>query len=201
MFEISIPEVKRLLSGINLQSTWGRRDYLLLILFCHTGLRVGEMTRLRVQDVISPNSKPEEARDEVYLSARITKTRKARVVPLNEVAQACVLKLLAFNRSLHFNTEPGDPLFPWRNHGFLPTREVQRMIQKLREKTGMSDKITPHTLRHSFASEVVRQGATLPTVQVLLGHKYISSTQIYTHTTRAEKRRAVDNLGKRGARS
>jgi site-specific recombinase XerD len=195
MFALSVSEAKRLLSGINLASTWGKRDYLLIVLFVHTGLRVGEMTRLRVEDVIDPvTSRP---RKEVYLSARITKTRKARVVPLNETAQTCIRKVLEFNKGLHFSTEPGAPLFPWKNHGHLPTREVQRMLQKLRSRLGMSDKLTPHVLRHTFATEVVRQGATLPTVKELLGHKYMTSTQIYTHTTAAEKRSATHNLFQR----
>jgi site-specific recombinase XerD len=192
MFALNLSEIKRLLSGVNLQSTWGKRDYLLLLLFCHTGLRVGEMTRLKVKDVIDPfTGLP---RDEVYLSARVTKTRKARVIPLNEVAQKCVLKALEFHKSLHFSTEPEAPLFPWKAHGHLPPREVQRMIQKLRDKVGMSAKVTPHTLRHTFASEVVRQGATLPTVKELLGHKYLTSTQVYTHTSTVEKKAATKGL-------
>jgi site-specific recombinase XerD len=192
MFSISVSEAKRLLSGINLASTWGKRDYLLILLFVHTGLRVGEMTRLRVQDVIDPVTT--QPREEVYLSARITKTRKARVVPLNETAQKCINKVLEFNKGLHFSTAPGAPLFPGKNHDHLPTREVQRMVQKLRRKVGMSDKITPHVLRHTFATEVVRQGGTLPAVKEILGHKYMTSTQVYTHTTKQEKRAAVKGL-------
>ena len=68
------------------------------------------------------------------------------------------------------------------------------MLQKLRRKVGMSDKITPHVLRHTFATEVVRQGGTLPTVKEILGHKYMTSTQVYTHTTKQEKRDAVKGL-------
>ena len=76
-------ELKRLLAGINLRSTWGKRTYLLILFICHTGLRVGELTRLTVADVVWG----EEPREEVFLSHRITKGRKSRVVPFNEVAK------------------------------------------------------------------------------------------------------------------
>lgn len=192
MFALSIPEARRLLSGINLASTWGKRDYLIILLMVNTGLRVGEATRLNVKDVVDPIlNRP---REEVYLSARITKCRKARTIPLNATAQMAILKILEFNRGLHFSTALDAPLFPGKKHGHLPTREVQRMFQKLREKVGMSDKVTPHVMRHTFATEVIRRGATLPTVQHLLGHKYLSSTQVYTHTSPEEKRAATQNI-------
>ncbi len=194
MFALEPHEIKRLLSGINLTSTWGKRDYLFILLFCHTGLRVGEMTRLNVKDVIDPMFPPHQPRDEVYLSARLTKSKRARIVSLNEFAQKCILKVLEFNQSLHFSTEPDAPLFPWKDHGHLPTREAQRMVKKLREKVGMSAKVTPHAFRHTFATEVVRQGATLPTLQNLLGHKYLTSTQVYTHTSQRERKAATAGL-------
>ena len=133
-------------------------------------------------------------RDELYLPAALTKTRKARVVPLNDVAQECVAKLLAFNTERGFSTAPIAPLFPWKNHRCLPPREAQRMLQNLRETVGLSPKATPHTLRHTFASELVRNGVTLPTVSSLLGHTRLSSTQIYTHTNDRERRDAVRSL-------
>ena len=199
MFALEIDEIKRLLSGINLASTWGKRDYLIILLLCNTGLRVGEMTRLQVKDVIDPFFADRQAREEIYLSARITKTKKARTIPLNEFAQRCILKLLEFNEARYFSVDPDAPLFPWKNHGYLPTREVERMLQVLRDKVGMSAKVTPHTLRHTFATEVVRQGGTIPILKDLLGHKYLTSTQVYTHTTQRERRAATFSLFSRTA--
>ena len=196
MFALEQDQVKELLNGINLRSSWGRRDYLLILFLYHTGLRIGELCRLLVTHV-SHDSVP---RDELHLPAFLTKTRKARVIPLNEVAQECVGKLLAFNRKRGFSTAPAAPMFPWKNHGNLPPREAQRMLQVLREKVGLSAKTTPHTLRHTFASELVRNGVTLPTVSSLLGHTRLSSTQIYTHTTDQERRDAVHSLTKARAK-
>ena len=108
-------------------------------------------------------------------------------------------KLLTFNAERDFSQAEGvtspsapiAPLFVWRNHRKLPPREAQRILQNLREKVGLSAKATPHTLRHSFASELVRAGVTLPTVKSLLGHQWLSSTQIYTHTSNQERITAV----------
>lgn len=190
MFALTRREIRLLLSGINLQSPFGKRDYLLLLFLFHTGLRIGEATKLTV-NLVAHNGLP---RDELHLPAYLTKTRKARVIPLNDVAQACVAKLLTFNTERGFSVAPLAPLFVWKNHRKLPPREAQRILQNLREKVGLSAKATPHTLRHSFASELVRAGATLPTVQSLLGHQWLSSTQIYTHTSDEERREAVQLL-------
>ena len=192
MFALERNQIQRLLGGVNLQSPFGRRDYLLILFLFHTGLRIGEACRLTV-DLVAYNETP---RDELHLPAYLTKTRKARVVPLNNVAQACVAKLLTFNADRGFSTAPIAPLFVWRNHRKLPPREAQRILQNLREKVGLSAKATPHTLRHSFASELVRAGVTLPTVKSLLGHQWLSSTQIYTHTSNQERSTAVALLAK-----
>ena len=192
MFALARQEIRQLLSGINLQSAFGRRDYLLILFLFHTGLRIGEACRLTV-NLVAHDGEP---RYELHLPAHLTKTRKARVIPLNDVAQACVAKLLAFNAERGFSIAPLAPLFVWKNHRKLPPREAQRILQKLREEVGLLAKATPHTLRHSFASELVRAGVTLPTVKSLLGHQWLSSTQIYTHTSNEERKEAVALLAK-----
>lgn len=181
-------EVQRLLAGINLRSTWGKRTYLMIVFLCHTGLRIGEMTRLTVNDVAWGTGEP---REEVFLVHSITKGRKSRVVPFNPVAQKCVRKLLAFNAKRGFSTRPDAPLFPWKNHGFLPPREAEREIQKLREKVGLSAKITPHAFRHFFANRLRKAGVDPFTLAVLLGHASVDTTQGYTNTSAVDKRAAV----------
>ena len=192
MFALERNQIQKLLSGVNLQSPFGRRDYLLILFLFHTGLRIGEACRLTV-NLVAHQGTP---REELHLPAHLTKTRKARVIPLNDIAQACVAKLLAFNADRGFSIAPLAPLFVWKNHRKLPPREAQRILQNLREKVGLSAKATPHTLRHSFASELVRAGVTLPTVKSLLGHQRLSSTQIYTHTSNQERKNAVALLAK-----
>ena len=187
-------ELRRLLTGINLQSTWGKRTFPMILFICHTGLRIGELTRLTVADVVWGG----EPREEVFLSHRITKGKKSRVVPLNEVAKECVRKLLEFNEKRGFSTEPQAPLFAWKTHGFLPSREAEREIQKVREKVGLSPKITPHAFRHYFANRLKNAGVDPFTIAVILGHSSIDTTQGYTNTSSANKRNAVSRLAGKG---
>ena len=186
-------EFRLLLDGINLRSTWGKRTYLMILFLCHTGLRIGEMTRLTVGDVAWKG----EPREEVYLVHSITKGQKSRVVPFNSVARSCVRKLLEFNEKRGFSTRPQAPLFPWKTHGFLPSREAEREIQKLREKVGLSAKITPHAFRHYFGNQLKKAGVDPFTIAVILGHASVDTTQIYTNTPSGDKRDAVDRLPRR----
>ena len=183
-------ELKRLLGGINLRSTWGKRTYLMIVFLCHTGWRIGEMTRLTVRDVACMG----EPREEVFVVHNITKGRKSRGVPFNDVAKQCVRKLLEFNEKRGFSTRPEAPLFPWKTHGFLPPREAEREIQKLREKVGLSPKITPHAFRHYFGNGLRKAGVDPFTLAVLLGHSSVDTTQIYTNTSSGDKRAAVELL-------
>lgn len=153
------------------------------------------MTRLQVQHVADHGG----VRDEVYLPSSITKTRRTRTVPLNSVAHRCVEKLLEFNKSRGFSTTSEAPLFPWKDHNFLPIREAERAIQQLRERVGISAKITPHTFRHFFATRLVLAGVDLATVQSLLGHKSLTSTEIYTHTNEKKRREAVHSVVQRAS--
>ena len=183
-------EVRRLLDGINLRSTWGKRTYLMIVFICNTGLRIGEMTRLRVADVAFEG----EPRPEVFLVHTITKGQKSRVVPFNPVAQDCIRKLLEFNLKRGFSTKPGAPLFPWKTHGFLPSREAEREVQKLRERVGLSAKITPHAFRHLFANRLKRAGVDSFTMASILGHASVDTTQAYTNTSSADRRAAVSSF-------
>ena len=187
-------EIKRLLDGINLRSTWGKRTYLMILFLCHTGLRIGEMTRLKVADVAFEG----EPRAEIFLSHAITKGNRSRALPLNEVAKSCVRKLLEFNKKRGFSTGPQAPLFPWKSHGFLPPREAEREIQRLREKVGLSAKMTPHAFRHFFTERLKRAGVNPVTIAALLGHKSVDLLLDYTDTSPVEKRNAVSLLLSKG---
>ena len=191
MFAPTEAQLKQLLSSIPLNSTWGKRNYLMICFLCHTGMRIGEMTKLEVHHVTHQG----EPRDEVYLTHKlVTKTRHGRVVPLNSVARECITKLLEFNRMRGFSTEERAPLFPWKNHGFLPVREAEREIQRLRERAGLSAKITPHTFRHFFATRISERGVSQPVLKSLLVHRASRSTEIYAHSSAQREREAVDML-------
>ena len=200
MFAPTTAQVRQLLSGIRLKSTWGPRDYCLILLFAHTGLRVGEMTRLKVDHVAYRG----EARNDLLVPSAITKgkkgSRRSRAVPLNDLAKACIEKILAFNAKRGFSVDAEAPFLPWKNHKAIPVREVERTFQVLRERVGLCDLLTPHTLRHYFGTNLLLSGSDLYTVKELLGHASIKSTEVYLHTNEALKAQGVRRLSK-GAKS
>jgi site-specific recombinase XerD len=108
------------------------------------------------------------------------------VVPLNAVAQACIRKLLAFNSARGFSTAPAAPLFQNRCHGPLSVRSIQQLVAHYREQAGLDVRATPHTYRHSFASHLVAAGVPTVHVQKVLGHRHLSSTQVYCHLSKEQ---------------
>lgn len=171
-------QVARLLSAPTGTTPKSLRDRAILEVLFSTGLRVSELVSLD--------------RDQVDLSRRefgvVGKGGRARVVFLSVRAESALRRYLD-RRQDHFS-----PLFlRYGGKKFSPTssnadvrltqRSVQRMVEQYRKKVGIATRITPHGLRHSFATDLLRGGADLREVQELLGHKNVSTTQIYTHVT------------------
>ena len=170
-------QLERLLSQPEISKERGLRDKALMEMLFSTGLRVSELCRVN--------------RDQVNLERRefgvIGKGGRARVVFLSD--RAC----LWLERYLGARTDQSKALFirysgnqePFENMEKLrlSPRSVQRMIEKYVQKARLPIKITPHGLRHSFATDLLANGADLRSVQELLGHKNVSTTQIYTHVT------------------
>lgn len=170
-------QVDRLLNAPSLDSIGGKRDKAILEVLFSTGLRVSELTKLD--------------RDKVNLDTRefgiVGKGGKARVVFLSSRATDWLVRYLN-ERSDHYK-----PLFIHHKGKVevtekdekmrLTPRSVQRMIKKYSHKMKMPMDVTPHTMRHSFATDLLNAGADIRSVQEMLGHKNISTTQIYTHVT------------------
>lgn len=182
MFALTKSEVRQVLAAIDLTSPFGRRDYLLVLFLYHTGLRVGECAGL-VTHLVALAGEP---RQYLHLPAAICKGSRGRVVPLNAVAQQCVRKLLAFNSARGFSTAPAAPLIQNRCHGPLSVRSIQQLVAGYREKAGLDVRATPHTFRHSHASHLVAAGVPTVNVQKVLGHRHLSSTQVYTHVSKEQ---------------
>jgi site-specific recombinase XerD len=170
-------QVDRLLNAPSLDSIQGKRDKAILEVLFSTGLRVSELTKLD--------------RDKVNLETRefgiIGKGGKARVVFLSSRATDWLVKYLN-ERSDHFrplfihHKGQSNPTTPDEKMRLTP-RSVQRMIKKYSHKMKMPIEVTPHVMRHSFATDLLNAGADIRSVQEMLGHKNISTTQIYTHVT------------------
>lgn len=174
---ITQEELQRLLDSPNGTSLKDLRDKAILELLFSTGLRVSELCSL-TSDI---NLKSDE------LSIR-GKGGKVRVVFLSDKAKKCVGDYLKARKDI------SDALFvpidaknfnknSTRNFGFLDKRSIERIVKQHATKAGISKKVTPHTMRHLFATDLLSNGADLRSVQALLGHSSIITTQIYTHVT------------------
>jgi site-specific recombinase XerD len=168
-------EVTRLLSMPD-DSSLGVRDRALMEVLYASGMRVSELCGLKIQDYNAP------AR-EMKVSG---KGSKQRIVLLNDSAHGWLEKYLNEHWSKLSGgreTEPDQPLFVSRQASRLSSRSVHRIVLKYAKSAGINKPITPHTLRHTFATHLLEGGADLRVVQDLLGHTTISTTQIYTHVS------------------
>ncbi len=171
---ISPTELKRLLKAPDQKTLEGKRDKAILELFFSTGLRISELCGLSIDDV-------DLTRDEFSVRG---KGDKVRVVFLSEIAKDSLRDYLKNRKDLD------DALFV--RHGRkvndggdarLQPRAVQRLMKHYAATAGITRKVTPHVLRHSFAIDLLSNGADLRSVQALLGHAHIGTTQVYTHVT------------------
>ena len=128
----------------------------------------------------------------------MAKGGQARLGPLNSLAQKAVSKLLSFNRARGFSVSNNAPLFVTKKHQWLSVRTIQWVVEQLRNKAGIDFQATPHTLRHSFATAVLERTGNLRAVQVLLGQKRLTSTEVYLHSRRDDLVAAVESLALRG---
>ena len=191
MFALSKSEIRQILGAINLDKyLFGRRDYLLILFLYHTGLRVSEVSGLTIGLV----SHDREPRNYLHLPAAICKGSRGRVVPLNEVAQECVRKILTFNNQLGLSQAPEAPLFQHSRGGHLSVRSIQLLIALYRDAAGLDVRATPHTFRHSNASHLVAAGVPTVHVQKLLGHRQLSSTQVYCSVSKEQLAKSAKAL-------
>jgi len=185
---ITAQELDRLMEGPKSTSLSDLRDKAILELFFSTGLRVSELCGL--------NRDLDLSRDEFSVRG---KGEKVRVVFLSPAAKAAIKKYLDKRGDID------DALFAQMgknsknaNNLRLTARSIERIVKKYATKAGITRKVTPHVIRHSFATDLLENGADLRSVQALLGHSNISTTQVYTHVTDKHLREVHKNFhGKR----
>lgn len=181
---ITVEQVERLLSAPNDGELLGARDRAILETLYSTGIRVSEVVGINRGDV--------NIQEETVLIRG--KGRKERLIPLGQHSLRSLRHYLTMLEAagLASETDPASPIFVNKHGTRLSSRSVRRKVSKYLAQVGLDPAISPHTLRHSFATHLLDNGADLRAVQELLGHRSLSTTQIYTHLTTTRLRQAYD---------
>jgi len=172
-------EVERFLAAPDTGSPRGLRDRAMIEVLYATGIRVSELTSLTL--------------DRLNLQAGFVlvmgKGSKERVVPLGEVAQDWIVRYSGSARPALLGGRESKALFVTARGGALSRKTVWSLVERYARAAGIAKHLSPHTLRHSFATHLLEHGADLRSVQLLLGHSDISTTQIYTHVEQERLKR------------
>ncbi len=181
---LSQPQEDQLLGVVNPRSPFGYRDEAMIRFTLQTGLRVSELVGLTVFHVCcrQPQGPHRMVRHSLELG-ELAKGGRNRTVPLTAEARQAVAQILAFNKARGFSVAPEAPLFPNRKHQAMSARAAQRMLAGYRERAELDVKATPHTLRHTMASRMIDHDVPTHRVQIALGHRRLSSTQRYLHSS------------------
>ncbi|HRX84120.1 MAG TPA: tyrosine recombinase XerC [Phycisphaerae bacterium] len=181
---LEIDQINRLLNTPDDTTLLGARDKAMFEVLYSTGMRVSELVDLNRTDV-----------DETSQCIRVRgKGKKHRTTPVGPTALGSVRKYIELRESDPRNASfDPEALFVNKHGKRLSTRSVRRKLDKYLIEAGIDPSVSPHTLRHSFATHMLNNGADLRGVQELLGHQSISTTQIYTHLTSARLKKTYDD--------
>jgi integrase/recombinase XerD len=171
---ITLDEVEALLKAPDESTPEGLRDSAMLETLYATGIRVSELIGLKLNDV----------NFELGFVVVYGKGSKERVVPMGDKARQKLLEYLGSSRQALLKSREAKALFVTRLGKGMTRQGFWKIIKQQALKAGIAKKISPHTLRHSFATHLLERGADLRTIQIMLGHSDISTTQIYTHVER-----------------
>ena len=180
--EIVLEEIDELIKSIDLSHPQGQRNKAIIETLYGCGLRVSELINLKITNWY---------RKDGFIKV-IGKGNKERLVPIGKVTES-VLKIYVDQIRVHQKINKGceDFVFLNRRGNQLSRVMIFTIIKNLAEKTGLKKTISPHTFRHSFATELIKRGANLRAVQEMLGHESINTTQIYTHIDREFLRESI----------
>lgn len=182
---LSVDEIDALIAAIDLSSNEGERNRAMLETLYGCGLRVSELVSLKISDLFF---------EEGFI--KITgKGNKQRFVPIGNLTQKYI-QIYKDDIRTHLNIKKGheDTLFLNRRGSQLTRAMLFAIIKDLAIKTGLKKSISPHTLRHSFATHLLENGADLRSIQLMLGHESITTTEIYVHLDRKFLTEVINNF-------
>jgi len=181
---LDIEEIFRLLDTPDVRTTIGIRDKAILELMYASGLRISEVVQLKMDDIYL---------DEGFLRV-MGKGSKERIVPFGLKARDCLKDYLGTSRPVLAKGSRPEQVF-LNYAGAVFTRQgLWKLIKAYGLKAGLAGRLTPHVLRHSFATHLVENGADLRSVQMLLGHSSIATTEIYTHLAKGQVKKVYDQF-------
>ena len=179
---LTVEEIDAMIGAIDMSAQEGQRNRAIIETLYGCGLRVSELVNLHISQIY---------KDDGYIIV-IGKGEKQRIVPISDVALDCIDEYIADTRSrLRVKRGCDDILFLNRRGGQLTRVMVFYIIKKLCELAGIRKVVSPHTLRHSFATHLLEGGANLRAIQQMLGHESITTTEIYIHIDRTHLREEI----------
>ena len=181
---LSIDDVSLLLETPDPSTVIGKRDKAILELMYATGLRISEVVGLKLTDLYL---------DEGFLRV-LGKGGKERIVPCNEISRDCLRDYFDHSRPLLVKQGRPEQVFVNYSGAMFSRQGLWKMIKAYGRKAGLAGRLTPHVLRHSFATHLVERGADLRSVQMLLGHSSITTTEIYTHLAKDQVKKVYDQF-------
>lgn len=176
---LSVSQMENLLDLPNPEDVWGKRDKAILELFYSSGLRLSELASLKLSAIDFDNQTLKV----------LGKGSKERIIPVGDKALQSLKDYLKALSEKKVILESNQTLFFNQKKGKLTARSISRIVKKYLAQISEGQKTSPHTLRHTFASHLLEGGADLKAIQEMLGHKSLSTTQIYTHLNLGQKKK------------
>ena len=173
---IGIDQVDKLLNAPNIDTRFGSRDKAMLEILYACGLRVSELVSLKFSQVNMESN---------FLRV-LGKGNKERIIPINDYALSFLKKYIDNFRKDFITSKKTDALFLSNRGAEMTRHSFWHILKKYASQVGIEEHLSPHTLRHAFATHMINNGADLRVVQLLLGHSDLSTTQLYTHIAKNE---------------
>ena len=182
---LSVKEIDRIIAAIDLNNYLGYRNLTIIEMLYSCGLRVSELINLKLSDLFI---------EEDFI--KVTgKGNKQRFVPIGLNTQKLIQSYLKIHRPLiKISTSDSDTIFLNRNGKKLTRAMIFTIVKKIKNKAGIKKNVSPHTFRHSFATHLLENGADLRSIQMMMGHESITTTEIYMHLDKSYLKKVMNTF-------